>query len=72
MLFDAFNGHLTLEIEATIISIYMVLVIHRGMTSQLQILDVVMNKTFRNHLNQFYGDWLLGRCCAFTESVSQV
>jgi hypothetical protein len=62
MLFDAFDG----QIEATIVSISMVLFIHRGITSQLQML-VVMNKAFINHRNQLYGDWLSGKDCAFTE-----
>lgn len=66
-MFDAFDG----QIEATIISISMVLFIHRGITSQLWML-VVMNKAFINHHNQLYGDRCLGKDCDFTESVSQV
>jgi len=30
-----------------------------------------MNKAFTNHVNQLYGNWLLGRDSAFTESISQ-
>jgi hypothetical protein len=36
------------------------LVIPGGMTSQLQVLDVVINKPFKDHLSQLYNDWLLG------------
>jgi hypothetical protein len=30
-----------------------------GMTSQLQVLDVVVNKPFKHHLKQLYSEWLL-------------
>jgi hypothetical protein len=34
-------------------------VIPREMTSQLQVLDVVVNKLFKDHLEQLYSEWLL-------------
>jgi hypothetical protein len=34
-------------------------VVPRGMTSQLQVLDVVVNKLFKDHLKQLYSEWLL-------------
>jgi hypothetical protein len=37
------------------------------MTSQLQVLDVVVNKPFRDHhLRQLYNDWLLEKNHALT------
>jgi hypothetical protein len=30
-----------------------------GMTSQLQVLEVVVNKSFKDHLKQIYSEWLL-------------
>jgi hypothetical protein len=34
-------------------------VIPGGMTLQLQVLDVVVNKPFKDHLKQLYSEWLL-------------
>jgi hypothetical protein len=36
------------------------------MTSQLQVLDVVVNKSFKDHLRQLYNDWLLEGIHALT------
>jgi hypothetical protein len=33
-------------------------IIPRGMTSQLQVLDVVVNKPFKDHLKRQYSNWL--------------
>jgi hypothetical protein len=33
--------------------------ISEGMTSQLQVPDVVVNKPFKDHLKQLYSEWLL-------------
>jgi hypothetical protein len=35
------------------------IVIPGGVTSQLQVLDVVVTKPFKDHLRQLYNDWLL-------------
>jgi hypothetical protein len=35
------------------------IVIPGGLTSQLQVLDVVVNKPFKYHLQQLYSGWLL-------------
>jgi hypothetical protein len=34
-------------------------VIPGGMISQLQVLDIVVNKLFKDHLKQLYSEWLL-------------
>jgi hypothetical protein len=54
LVLDALKGHLTPAIQATITGSSMntsVVVIHGGMTSQLQVLDVVVDKEFKDHLN---------------------
>jgi hypothetical protein len=63
LVLDAFKGHLTPEISATItgssMNIYLV-VIPGGMSSQLQVLDVMVNRPFKDHLKQLYSKWLFG------------
>jgi hypothetical protein len=59
---DAFQGHLTPEVKATITGGSIntgLVVILGGMTSQLQVLGVVVNKPFKDHLKQLYSEWLL-------------
>jgi hypothetical protein len=36
------------------------------MTSQLQVLNVVDNKPFRDRLRRLYGEWLLSANCLLT------
>jgi hypothetical protein len=43
-------------------------VIPEGMTSHLQLLNVVVNKLFKNHLKQLYSEWLLTRDHALTSA----
>jgi hypothetical protein len=54
LVLNAFTGHLTPEIKATIPggSIDTDLVVILGMTSQMQVLNVVVNKPFKDHLRQ--------------------
>jgi len=62
LVIDVFKGHLTPEIEATITGSSMntnLVVIPGGMTLQLQVLDVMVNKPFKDHLKQLYSEWLL-------------
>jgi hypothetical protein len=69
LVLDAFKGHLTPEVKATITggSINTTLVvIPGGMTSQLQVLDVVVNKLFKGHLKQLHSEWLLSGDRALT------
>jgi hypothetical protein len=35
-------------------------VIPEGMTSQLQAIDAVMHKAVKDHIKQFFCEWLLG------------
>jgi hypothetical protein len=69
LVLDAFKGHLTPDVKATItggsINIDLV-VIPDGMTSQLQVLVVVVNKPFKDHLKQLYSEWLLSGDHALT------
>jgi hypothetical protein len=54
--------HITPEIKTTITGSSTntdVVVISGGMTSQLQVLDVVVNKPFKDHLKQLFSEWLL-------------
>jgi hypothetical protein len=62
LVLDAFKGHLTPEAKATITGSSMntdVVVIPGGMTSQLQVLDVVVNRPFKDHQKQLYSEWPL-------------
>ena len=57
------GGHLTPEMTATITSSYIntdPVIRPGGMTSQLQALDAVVNNAVKDHLKQFYCEWLLG------------
>jgi hypothetical protein len=57
---DSFKGHLTQKIKEEMRKANTDLVMTPGgMTSQLQVLDVVINKPFKDHLRQLYNDWRL-------------
>lgn len=69
LVLDAFKGHLTLEVKKKITALKTDLVIiPGGMTSKLQVLDVVVNKPFKDQLRKQYSDWLLEGGHAFTPS----
>jgi hypothetical protein len=62
LVMDVFNGHLTPETEATLTGSSMntdLVIIPGGVTLQLQVLDVVVNKPFKDHIKQLYSEWLL-------------
>ncbi|KAJ4432611.1 hypothetical protein ANN_21234 [Periplaneta americana] len=62
-------GHLTPEVKKKITALKTdLVVIPGGMTSKLQVLDVVVNKPFKDHLRKQYSDWLLEGGHAFTPS----
>jgi hypothetical protein len=66
---DVFKGHLVPEIKAAITGSSMntdIVVIPEGMTSQLQVLDVMVNKPFKDHQKQLSYEWLLAEVCALT------
>jgi putative intracellular protease/amidase len=59
---DVFKGHLALEIKAAITGISTntdLVIIPGGITSQLQVLDVMVNKPFLDYLKKRYSEWLL-------------
>lgn len=57
---DAFHGHLTEPVKTQLRKMNGDLVIlPGGMTSQLQVLDVVVNKPFKDNLRKRYTEWLL-------------
>jgi hypothetical protein len=59
---DAFKGYVTQELKGEIRKTNTALVtIPGGMTSQLQVLDVAVNKPFKARLRQPYNGWLV-RC----------
>lgn len=67
LVLDAFKGHLTDSVKKQIASLHSDLVtIPGGMTSQLQVLDVVVNKPFKDHLKKAYTNWLLSEDHALT------
>jgi hypothetical protein len=60
LVLDAFKGHLPPEVKSMIHAMNTdLVVVPGGMTSQLQVLDVVVNKPFKDHLKQLYSEWLL-------------
>jgi hypothetical protein len=69
LVLDAFKGSLTPEVKATITSGSIntdIVLIPGGMTSQLQVLDVVVKKLFKDHLQQLYSEWLFNGDHALT------
>jgi hypothetical protein len=71
LILDAFKGHLTPEISATITGSSMSVdhvVIPGGMNSHLQVWDVMVNRPFKNHLKLFYGNWCFGGDFALTSA----
>ena len=69
LVLDSFKGHLTQEVKEEVKKANTdLVVIPGGMSSQLQVLDVVVNKPFKDHLRQLYNDWLLEGYHALTPS----
>ena len=57
LILDSFRGHITEKIRKQISEMNTdLVVIPGGMTSQLQVLDVVVNKPFKDHLRKQYHD----------------
>lgn len=60
LVLDAFKGHLTDSVKEELKrSNTDLVIIPGGMTSQLQPLDVSVNKPFKSYLHQAYDEWLL-------------
>ena len=60
LVLDAFRRHLTESVKSQVRAMNADLVIiPGGMTSQLQVLDVVGNKPFKDNLRKKYTEWLL-------------
>ncbi|KAK0141224.1 Pogo transposable element with KRAB domain [Merluccius polli] len=67
LVLDAFRGHLTEPVKSQVRAMNGDLVIiPGGMTSQLQVLDVVVNKPFKDNLQKKYTEWLLSGNHALT------
>ena len=67
LVLDAFRGHLTEPVKSQVRAMNGDLVIiPGGMTSQLQVLDVVVNKPFKDNLRKKYTEWLLSGNHALT------
>jgi hypothetical protein len=68
LVLDAFRGHLTEKVK-TVASNQLntdLVIIPGGMTSQLQVLDVVVNKPLKDRLRCLYREWLLSGNCPLT------
>jgi hypothetical protein len=71
LVLDAFK-HLTQQVKEEMRKANTdLLVISGDMTSQLQVLDVVVNKPFKDHLKQLYNDWLLEGNLSLTQGGKQ-
>lgn len=67
LILDAFCGHLSDPVKKQVKAMNGDLVIiPGGMTSQLQVLDVVVNKPFKDNLRKKYTEWLLSGDHALT------
>jgi hypothetical protein len=68
LVWDAFKGHLTEKVKSVASNLLNtdLVIIPGGMTSQLQVLDVVVNKSFKDWLRCLYGEWLLSGNCPQT------
>jgi hypothetical protein len=68
LVLDAFKGHLTEKVKTVASNLLNtdLVIIPEGMTSQLQVLDVVINKPFKDRLRCLYGEWLLTGNCPLT------
>uniref|UniRef100_A0A668A962 HTH CENPB-type domain-containing protein n=1 Tax=Myripristis murdjan TaxID=586833 RepID=A0A668A962_9TELE len=67
LILDAFRGHLSDPVKKQVKAMNGDLVIiPGGMTSQLQVLDVVVNKPFKDNLRKKYTEWLLSGDHALT------
>ena len=67
LVLGAFHGHLTEPVKGQVRAMNGDLVIiPGGMTSQLQVLDVVVNKPFKDNLRKKYTEWLLSGNHALT------
>lgn len=69
LILDAFKGHLHDSVKKVLRFGHTDLVIiPGGMTSILQILDVVVNKPFKDHLRESYSNWLMNNSHELTKS----
>lgn len=60
LVLDAFRGHLTPSVKKALSDEHTdLVVIPGGMTSQLQVLDVSINKPFKDKIRQQYTEWML-------------
>ena len=67
LVLGAFRGHLTEPVKGQVRAMNGDLVIiPGGMTSQLQVLDIVVNKPFKDNLRKKYTEWLLSGNHALT------
>jgi hypothetical protein len=68
LVLDAFKGHLTDRVKtvaSNLLNTHLV-IIPGSITSQLQVLDVVVNKPFKDRVRRLYGEWLLSGNCSLT------
>lgn len=69
LVLDAFRGHLTEGVKKKLQDDQTELaVIPGGMTSQLQPLDVCLNKPFKDHVRRLYSEWMASDSIALTPS----
>jgi hypothetical protein len=68
LVLDAFKGHLTEKVKTVSSNLLntALVIIPGDMTSQLQVLYVVVNKQFQDRLRHLYGEWLLSGNCPVT------
>jgi hypothetical protein len=71
MVLDAFRGHLTEKVKTVAYNLLVnmdLVIIPGGITSQLQVFDVVVNRAFKDGLHCMYGLWLLSGNCPLSQA----
>jgi hypothetical protein len=68
LVLDAFKGHVTEKVKTVPSNLLNkdLVIIPGGITSQLQVFDVVVKKPFKDRLRCLYGEWLLSVNCSLT------
>lgn len=69
LVLDSFRGHTTDEMKTALKRLNTdLVVIPGGMTSMLQVIDVVVNKPFKDKLKEYYNEWMINGEHFFTRN----
>jgi hypothetical protein len=60
LMFDSCRAHITPEIKTTVNKYSKMAVIPGGLTEKLQLLDITVNKPFKDQLRAKWENWMMG------------